>query len=514
MIEHTTIIHAAMTMSRDVTNCLQYNIYSFAPLLYLRAKNGILIYSGILERMNVMLRDIVTDKRRLFEDGAESELRCQENRARAVSVVSGNLTANTRSEVSGVSARVYKNGVSGFSSEADLTKEAAERVLKAATENADFMDSRVRKGTGPLPRVGGDPVIKPCEISDPEQKVYIDLAREVDAYIEKKYPNLRGRGISVRADSMEKFVCASGGADGHTVIPRCYVYVRMTADSPSGSPVELFVPVGGYGTVDTVFASASSVFSAADELFEKLMRKREGVYAEAGLKTCILGGELAGMLSHEAVGHTVEADLVLGGSVAAHSLGKQVASELVTMVDYAHTAFGKPTPLPVYIDDEGVKAEDQTLIQDGVLVGYMNNRDTAKRFGMKPRGNARAYLFSDEPLIRMRNTAIVPGKSKLEEMIESVEDGYYFLDTNNGQADTTGEFMFGICMGYEIKKGRLGRAILDTTISGVAFEMLKSVDMISDNMHWASSGFCGKKQPMPVGLGGPEVRCKVNVGGR
>ena len=87
----------------------------------------------------------------------------------------------------------------------------------------------------------------------------------------------------------------------------------------------------------------------------------------------------------------------------------------------------------------------------------MHNRESANKFGAVPRGNARAWLFSDEPLIRMRNTAIHPGKSKLEEMIASVEDGYYLLKTNNGQADSTGEFMFGISM-HEIKT-KLGRAI-------------------------------------------------------
>lgn len=244
------------------------------------------------------------------------------------------------------------------------------------------------------------------------------------------------------------------------------------------------------------------------------MQKREGVYPDAGEKTCIISGELTGMLAHEAVGHTVEADLVLGGSVAAHNLGKAVASPLVTMVDYAHTCLGAPTPLPIYVDDEGTPAKDAVLIQDGILTGYMNSRQTAQQFGMEPTGNARAYLFSDEPLIRMRNTAIVPGTSKLEDMIASVEDGYYFIDTNNGQADTTGEFMFGVCMGYEIKNGKLGRALLDTTISGVAFEMLKTVDMVGDTISWSSSGFCGKKQPMPVGLGGPAIRCKITVGGR
>ena len=223
---------------------------------------------------------------------------------------------------------------------------------------------------------------------------------------------------------------------------------------------------------------------------------------------------LAGILAHEAVGHTVEADLVLGGSVAAHNLNKQVASEIVTMVDFAHTALGETAPLPIYVDDEGTLCEDAVLIKDGILVGYMNSRETANHFGMKPAGNARAYLFSDEPLIRMRNTAILPGKDKLEDIIASVDDGYYLTETNNGQADMTGEFMFGISMGYEIKNGKLGRAIRDTTISGVAFEMLKTVDMLSDDMIWTCSGMCGKKQPIPVGMGGPAIKCRVNIGGR
>ncbi|MBO5767506.1 MAG: TldD/PmbA family protein, partial [Clostridia bacterium] len=186
----------------------------------------------------------------------------------------------------------------------------------------------------------------------------------------------------------------------------------------------------------------------------------------------------------------------------------------VSLTDFAHTAFGEKAPLPVYVDDEGILAKDAKIIENGILVGYMNNRESAQRFGMEPCGNARAWGFSDEPLIRMRNTAILPGKDRLEDMIASVEDGYYLIDSSNGQADTTGEFMFGVSMGYEIKNGKLGRALLDTTISGVAFNMLKTVDMVSDTVTWSSSGFCGKKQPMPVGMGGPALRCKVMIGGR
>ena len=220
------------------------------------------------------------------------------------------------------------------------------------------------------------------------------------------------------------------------------------------------------------------------------------------------------MLAHEAVGHTVEADFVQSGSVAAHCMNKKVASELINMTDFANTAFGKRCPIPVYVDDEGVEAKDVRIIENGVLKSYMHNRESAELYGVEPTGNARAYAFSDEPLIRMRNTFVLPGESKLDEMIASIKDGYYLTKSGNGQADSTGEFMFGVDMGYEIKNGKLGRAIKSTTISGVAFEMLKTVTMVSDDLTWTSCGMCGKKQPIPVSMGGPAIKCRLNVGGR
>lgn len=114
----------------------------------------------------------------------------------------------------------------------------------------------------------------------------------------------------------------------------------------------------------------------------------------------------------------------------------------------------------------------------------------------------------------MRNTAILPGKDKIDDMIQSIDDGYYLVNHSNGQADYTGEFTFGIPLGYEIKQGKVGRAILDTTISGIAFDVFKSVTMISDEMTWMQGGFCGKKQMIPVGMGGPAIKCNVMIGGK
>ncbi len=461
-----------------------------------------------------MLQDILSGRKALFTEGAHTELRGQNSRTRRTVLLNGDVISNVRSDVSGISARVYRNGIYGFSSMAEYTPEAAETVLKAAKENAAFMDRHAGAGKPVLPPLPASSRMEKDDIRDLDQKTYVDFAREVDAYIGRKYPGIMSRRIIATEDSMEKLLVTSDGADSHFIAPRSYVYVMLTAQTDAGMPVDLFKAYGGKGTFDLNFTDPADLFPQIDELYELIMRKREGVYADAGEKTVILGGMMTGMLSHEAVGHTVEADLVLGGSVAAHSLNKRVASDLVTMTDFAHTAFGDTCPLPVYVDDEGTVAEDAPLIENGILTGYMNSRESAQHFGMAPRGNARAWLFSDEPLIRMRNTAVHPGKDKLEDMISSIDDGYYLIDSGNGQADTTGEFMFGVTMGYEIKGGKLGKALLDTTISGVAFDMLKTVDMVSDTVVWCSSGFCGKKQPMPVGMGGPALRCKVKIGGR
>ena len=461
-----------------------------------------------------MLQDLIAGKTALFASGAQTVLRGHENRSRRVVLLKGNLVQNTRSESRGISARVTKNGRYGFSSVASYTEKDAETVLKAATENALFLDQRgnAPRRTYPALTAGAVPACRP--IVDTEQKRIIEACQEIDGYITRTYPDLLSRTVVYTEDSQDKIILASDAASGHVTYPRCYIYVMLSAESKSGAPVELFKPFGGAGSFDDNFADLSTVYPGIDELYRHLMNKKEGVYAEAGNKTVILGGMMGGMLAHEAVGHTVEADLVLGGSVAGPNLHKPVASEMVNLVDFAGEAFGAPTPLPVYLDDEGTLAKDAVLIKDGILTGYMNNRETAAHFGVEPLGNARAWDFNDEPLIRMRNTCILPGKSTLDEMIASIDDGYYLIDSSNGQADLTGEFMFGVSLGYEIKHGKLGKALLDTTVSGVAFDMLKTVDMLSDQVVWSSSGFCGKKQPMPVGMGGPDMRCRITIGGR
>ncbi len=458
--------------------------------------------------------DIIRESTSLFSDGASTVLRGHENRQRSLVLRNGSLVSNVRAESRGVSALVYRDGVYGFSSAPEYSKEAADTVIREAEKNASFLSSHTPGSLGAFPVYPEKRFETKRTITDAEQKAVIQRLREIDSYITCKYPGLTARSIAYREDSQDKIIYSSDMSSGHVINPRAHIVITLSSVTKDGTPVSLSDVWGGRGGFYNYFTSVKWIFPEIDRLYLRLMDKKEGVYPEAGMKTVVLGGILTGMLAHEAVGHTVEADLVRGGSVAGPLLGKEVASPLVSLVDFAHTAFGKTAPLPIILDDEGVPAEDAVLIKDGILTGYMHNRETALRYGVKPQGNARAWSFGDEPLIRMRNTAVLPGKDKLDDIIASVNDGYYLVDTNNGQADLTGEFMFGVTMGYEIKKGKLGRAILDTTVSGIAFDMLRSVDMVSDTVVWSASGMCGKKQPIPVGMGGPQLRCRIMIGGR
>ena len=154
------------------------------------------------------------------------------------------------------------------------------------------------------------------------------------------------------------------------------------------------------------------------------------------------------------------------------------------------------------------------IIKDGKLVNYLHNRETAAHFGVEPGGNARAWEYTDEPLIRMRNTFIQPGQDDLNEMIAGIKDGFFIDGPEGGQADATAEFMFGASKVRKIRNGKLAEHVQKITVSGQAFDVLKTVDAVSKDFQWdLGAGHCGKGQPAKVDAGGPYIRCEVLIGG-
>jgi TldD protein len=234
-------------------------------------------------------------------------------------------------------------------------------------------------------------------------------------------------------------------------------------------------------------------------------------YPKGGKATVILDPGLVGLLCHEAVGHTVEADFVLSGAITKDKVGEYVASEYVSMVDGGEELAGGWAP----VDDEGVKSTKVILIEQGVLKGFLHNRETAHIMDTEPTGNARAWEYDLEPLIRMRNTYIEPGDWKKEEIIQETKNGFLLEGAGSGQADSNAEFMFEVKEAYRIENGEQGELLRSVTMTGNAFKVLKTVDAVGNDFNFDMGfGACGKNQLIKVDGGGPHLRCEVMVGGR
>lgn len=441
------------------------------------------------------------------------ETRRHELRKRRLLMVDGNLTLNAQTLDAGASARAYDSGYWGFASTNDSSAAGIERVTAEARRNAQAMGRFGKKDALPLPEgtyrgehvFHGRPAIGQDEC--------VERMAQLSAWCKARYPDLKSTRVLLSDEHHSKWLSTSTGSDVLSSIQRALAYFIFTAIGADGAPVEIMHGISGKGSLADLDLSPDALAAELDEVHGHLRAKCEAVPARGGEHTLVLAPELAGMLAHEAMGHPCEADLVLGGAVTRDLVGQRVASDLVTMIDVANTFQGEEVMIPVYADDEGMPASDATLIKNGILTEFMNSRETAAKMGIRPTGSARAYLPSDEPLIRMRNTVIVPGTSKLDDMIAGVDNGYYLMKTANGQADSTTEFMFGISLAYEIKDGKLGRAIRDTTVSGSAIKVLQSADAVSDDLYWNCSGYCGKKQPMVVSMGGPALRVRAHLGG-
>jgi TldD protein len=444
-----------------------------------------------------------------------TELRLHTNHQSSIAMMGGTVMNNQAGSVGGVSARSYQDGAFGFASLPSLSDDVVPRVLELATENADLLQRRSTRRAGDLPEAGSGTGVFDFRSSRSPLTAHekIEFVRAIDAYLRATYPDLLNIDVYLSTLSIEKGLVNSAGAATYSFMPRATFGVSLSYMASDGV-VQLSDQFGGFGEAQDHLRDVEELRPALDRLYTELRQKADGVHCEPGEHDVILDSAVAGILAHEAIGHTCEADLVLGGSIAGDHIGDMVASEKVSLADFGGRGPDGKASIAISVDDEGTPCRDVTIIENGVLKEFMHNKVTAQAMGVEPTGNARAFAFNDEPLVRMRNTAILPGNDRLDDMIGAVDRGYYFKRHGAGQADFTSEFMFGVVCGYEIVNGKLGRAVRDTTISGIAFDMLKTVTHVSDEMTWSEGGMCGKKQPMPVGLGGPAIKCRISVGGR
>jgi TldD protein len=448
--------------------------------------------------------------------GHWTEVRYHRRQSRVVGVRKGEVNEMSSKHYEGVGLRVLIDGTWGFASTSDLTREGLELALKSAEQMAWQLTTRKKekvhipstkklaKGEFMIP--GYDELLK----KPMEEK--FEFVRSSEEKIRKSASQIEAALCQYTEVFEDKMIVTTDGADSHIRLVR--PELRFVAVGSDGTKRTTgYDSAGGTGGWECLFLNRS-----ADEFIDNASSNAVNLLkaptADGGKKKVILSPAMVGLLSHEAIGHTVEADFVNAGSVAAGKIGQIVASSIVNLCDSGSSEFATGAGGILPVDDEGVLTEKTYVIKDGKLTSYLHNRESAAHFGVEPTGNARAWEFSDEPLIRMRNTFVEPGKDKMEDMIAGIEDGYYVDGPQGGQADATGEFMFGANKVRKIKGGKLGEYVQAVTVSGNAFEVLKSVDAVSKDFKWdLGSGHCGKGQPAKVDAGGPYLRCSLLVGG-
>jgi TldD protein len=236
--------------------------------------------------------------------------------------------------------------------------------------------------------------------------------------------------------------------------------------------------------------------------------------APMGKMAVVLSSEAGGTMIHEAIGHGLEADLAQQGlSVYSNKIGEKVASSLVSVVD-------DPT-LPqkrgsYAFDDEGVTSRRTTLVDQGILRGYLYDRLSAMEAGVESSGNGRRESYQHRPIPRMSNTMILPGKMSPEEIVRSVEKGLFVKKMGGGQVNTVnGDFIFEVTEGYRIEKGSVGESVRGATLIGNGPQVLKDIDMVGSDLGFGI-GTCGKDgQGVPVGDAQPTLRIpELVIGGQ
>ena len=341
----------------------------------------------------------------------------------------------------------------------------------------------------------------------------VALLGEIDAYARSKDSHIRQVSASLGGEWQAVQIVR---ADGHRVadirpLVRMNISIVVEKDGRMES--------GSYGFGGRVsyqdFLKPEKWKAAVDEALRQALVNLSSIPAPAGEMTVVLGSGWPGILLHEAVGHGLEGDFNRKETSAFSGLmGKRVASPGVTVVDDGTIPDRRGS---LTIDDEGTPSQRNVLIEDGILVGYMQDRMNARLMGVKPTGNGRRESYSCPVLPRMTNTYMLNGQHTREEIISSVKKGIYAVNFGGGQVDiTSGKFVFSASEAYLIENGKLGAAVKGATLIGNGPDAMTKVGMIGNDMALDPGvGTCGKDgQGVPVGVGQPTLRIDgLTVGG-
>jgi len=350
-------------------------------------------------------------------------------------------------------------------------------------------------------------------IGEPSFEEKVALLQEIDAYARGKDMRVRQVTVSIAASWQ---VIEILRADGHYVRDvRPMVRLNMSVVAGDGDRQESGSHGTGGRTTFSDFLITENWQAGVDEALRQALVNLEAVPAPAGEMDVVLGAGWPGILLHEAVGHGLEGDFNRKKTSAfAGLMGEMVASPGVTVVDDGtiHDRRGS-----LSVDDEGTPTNRTVLIEDGRLVGYMQDRQNARLMGVQSTGNGRRQSYAHIPMPRMTNTIMLNGNHQPDEIISSVKKGLYAVSFGGGQVDiTSGKFVFECTEAYLLENGKIGAPVKGAMIIGNGPDAMRKVPMIGNDMKLDPGiGTCGKQgQGVPVGVGQPTMRIDaITVGG-
>lgn len=264
------------------------------------------------------------------------------------------------------------------------------------------------------------------------------------------------------------------------------------------------------GFTSNIYNDFSKFKCCIDKLYKNLISKVNHINVKDGKYTCIVDSSFSGLIAHESIGHFSEYDVYKYFNPNT-CIKDKIGSDLVNIIDYAFSNESRDIlPCPLKYDDEGNQTKDVSIITNGRFANFLTDEKNSSGIG-ESTGNSRIGFTKNIKMIRMKNTGFVKGDKKIEDMIHSVKNGYYLITPSSGLSIPKKGFEIKVALGFEIKDGKIGRAIQDLYAFGEFDNFFKSINMVSDNIRWTGA-ICNKKnEKIFLGMGGPALKCELTL---
>lgn len=469
--------------------------------------------SLLLEPAGLTERDVERTLARVLQPGIDAaDLYFQYSRSESWALEDGRVKEGHHSIEQGVGIRAIAGEKMALGYTDELLPEAmlaaADTARAIATSGALVQRQSAWQRRSAPPRYAA---LDPIEALDSAAKVA--LLQDVDAYARALDPRIAQVMVSLSASVDAVLLAHSDGTWAQDLRPLVHFSVRVIAEQHGRRESGGAGGGGRYGYAELMRGDFAR--EQAREAVRIALMNLDAEAAPAGMMPVVLGPGWPGVLLHEAVGHGLEGDFNRKGTSSySGCIGEQVASPLCTVVDDG-TLLDRRGSLS--LDDEGTPTGVTTLIEKGVLKGYLQDRLNAGLMGVAATGNGRRESFAHLPMPRMTNTYLMPGPHDPAEIIASVDRGLYAVNFGGGQVDiTSGKFVFSASEAYLIEGGKITRPVKGATLIGSGPEVMRNISMLGNDLKLdLGVGVCGKDgQSVPVGVGQPTLKIDaITVGG-